>query len=363
VKKALILTGFNPYSYSGGIETFTKALISLIELSNIKTEMICASDFSNTYNLYHEFIGQVYTAGRSLLSIRSGTYDFVIANGYYGGGYLTKNLKTFTIFHSTHTGYADAIKGFIPLSTYLEIRYIIGELLEQSCASGARIIAVSNRVKSELEGYYGLEDIEVIPNPVDTSFFFRLHDKEELRNKYGIPQNQKVGLFVGRWEISKGRDIVERLMHELNDLFWVGVTSTGGEASPPEGENITTLSGLNMAQMREIYSLSDFMLLPSRYEGFGLAAAEAMASGLPVIGSPVGFLEGIYLKTPFSAMSIPIALPDKNEIIAKIKDSIHKLFSDENLCEEISEKGRDIIVKNYDIAVWQERMKNILCLN
>jgi len=363
VKKALILTGFNPYVHTGGIETFTKILINLLESCNIKPDVICASDFRNTCNLNNEFIGQVYSAGRSLLSIQSGTYDFVVANGYYGGGYLPKNLKTFTIFHSTHAGYADALKGFIPLSTYLEIRYIIGELLEQSSASGARILAVSTQVKSELQGYYGLEDIEVISNPVDTSFFFRLYDKEELRNKYGIPQNQKVVLFVGRWEISKGRDIVERLMQELNELFWVIVTSTGGETFPPEGENITTLSGLNRAKMREIYSLSDFMLFPSRYEGFGLAAAEAMACGLPVIGAPVGFLEGIYLKTPFSTMSIPIDLPDKNEIIAKIKDSIHKLFSDEHLCEEISEKGRDIIVKNYSVTTWQERMKNILCLN
>ncbi|MCL4475413.1 MAG: glycosyltransferase family 4 protein [Nitrospirae bacterium] len=363
MKNALILTGFHPSTYTGGIETFTKTLIGLIELSNRKAEVICASEFGNAYNLYHAFIGQVYTAGRSLLSLRSGTYDFVVANGYYGGGYFPKNLNTFTIFHSTHAGYADALKGFVPLSTYYEIRYVIGELLERSSASGARIIAVSDRVKSELEGYYGLGDIEVIPNPVDTGFFFRLHDKEELRNKYAVPRNRKVGLFVGRWEISKGRDIIERLMQELNDLYWVIVTSTGGETSPPEGENITTLSGLNRTQMREIYSLSDFMLFPSRYEGFGLAAAEAMASGLPVIGAPVGFLEGIYLMAPFSTMSIPIAWTDKNGIIGKIKDSIHKLFSDEYLCAEISEKGRDIIVKNYDAAVWQERMKNMLCLN
>ncbi|MBI5675725.1 MAG: glycosyltransferase family 4 protein [Nitrospirae bacterium] len=363
VKKALILTGFNPDACTGGIETFTKTLISLIELSDIKTEMICASDFSNTYSLYREFIGKVYASGRSLLPFSSDSYEFVLSNGYYGGGYFPKKLKTFTVFHSTHAGYADALRRLVPLSAYLEIRYIIGELLEQSSASGAKIIAVSNRVRSELRNYYGIEDVELIPNPVDAGFFLRIHDKEELRKKYAIPKNRKVGLFVGRWEISKGRDIAERLMKELNDMFWVIVTSTGGETDPPEGENITTLSGLNRTQMREIYGLSDFMLFPSRYEGFGLAAAEAMASGLPVIGASVGFLEEVYLNTPFSTMSIPIGLPDKNEIIAKIKDSIHKLFSDEHFYEEISEKGRDIIANNYDITVWQERMKNILCLN
>lgn len=363
VKKALILTGFNPFVTTGGIETFTINLISLLESSNIKIDILCATDFDNTYNFSNVFIGQVYAAGRSLLSLSPSSYEFVITNGYYGGGYFPKNLKTFAIFHSTHSGYAEAIKEFVPRSTYFEVRHVIGELLEQSSAAGAKVIAVSNRVRSELEQYYSLRDIEVIPNPVDTDFFFKLDNKECLREKYNIPRNQRVGLFVGRWEISKGRNIVEQLMKEMNDFFWVIVTSTGGETTPPEGENIVTFSELNRTQMREIYNLSDFMISPSRYEGFGMAAAEAMACGLPVIGAPVGFLEEIYLKMPFSTMSIPIALPDKNEIIAKIKDSIYKLFSDKHLCEDISEKGRDIIAKNYNASVWQERMKDILCLD
>jgi glycosyltransferase involved in cell wall biosynthesis len=363
VKKALILTGFNPDACTGGIETFTKTLISLIELSDIKTEIISASDFSNAYNLHNEFIGKVYAAGRQQLAFSPDRYEFILSNGYYGGGYFPKKLKTFTVFHSTHAGYAEAIKSLMPLSAYLEIRYLIGELLEQASACGAKIIAVSNRVRSELKLYYGIEDAEVIPNPVDTGFFSMIHDKEELKSRYAIPKDRKAGLFVGRWEISKGRDIVERLMKEMNDMFWFIVTSSGGENNTPEGENIKTLSGLNRAEMREIYRLSDFMLFPSRYEGFGLAAAEAMATGLPVIGSPVGFLEEVYSNAPFSAMSIPIGIPDINEIIAKAKDSIHKLLSDKPLYEEISEKGREIIAKYYDIAAWQERMNKVLCLN
>lgn len=362
MKKALILTGFNPYSTTGGVETFTQTLIDLLNSSDVKPELVCASDFENVYNLKHKFIGQVYAAGRSLLSPDSTPYEFALSNGYYGGGFFPKKLKTYAVFHSTHAGYAEAIRSLIPRSTYLEIRYLVGELLERSSAAGARIVAVSKRIKSELNEYYGLEEVDVVDNPVDTEFFSELPGGEGLRTKYSIPLHRKVGLFVGRWEISKGIDILQKIKKDLKDIFWVIVTSSGAGA-PPAEENTLVLSGLNKAQMREIYSLSDFMLFPSRYEGFGLAAAEAMTCGLPVIGTRVGFLEEVYDLTPFSRVSVPPLPQDVNDIAFKLKDAINKLFSDEHLCEEISEKGRDIITRNHNLSRWKERMKNILCLN
>ena len=363
MKKVLILTGFNPAHVTGGIETFTKAFTGFLGLWNIKADLVCASDFGNTYNVHNEFLGKVYAAGRSLLSLPSDGYEFVMSNGYYGGGYFPKNLKTFTIFHSTHAAYAEAIRGLVPLSTYLEIRFIVGQLFEQTAASGSRIIAVSNSVRSELERYYGLKEVEVISNPVDTDFFFRLLNKEELRSKHGIPPNKKVGLFVGRWETPKGRDLAEKVIRELKNLSWVIVTSSGGESFAFSDEKTFTFSGLDRTQMRELYCLSDFMLFPSRYEGFGLAAAEAMACGLPIIGTPVGFLSEVYSDAPFSAISLPVSSLDGEDIVVTVKDRIDRLLNDKDFYEEVSRKSREVIVENYNLGIWQDRMKEILCLS
>ena len=363
MKKALILTGFDPSTHTGGIEVFTSTLVRLFDSVQIPSDLVCASDFENTFDFCHEFIGRVYSAGRSLLSLDAGDYGFIVSNGYYGGGYFPKAIKTFTVFHSTHAGYADAIRGCIPTGTYLEIRHIIGDLFERSSASGAKIIAVSEKVKAELQEYYGMKEIDVVPNPVDTEVFSAISGKEEARKKYGIPFTRKVGLLVGRWEISKGSDIAERIMRDMDDLFWVIVTSSGGDSFPPEGKNILTFSMLDRLKMREIYNLSDFMLFPSRYEGFGLAAAEAMASGVPVISRPVGFLEGISLRRPFSTISVTDDPLDEDSTIVAFKDSIRKLFADGNLYKEISEMGRDVILTNYSVPVWEGRMKKVLCLN
>jgi glycosyltransferase involved in cell wall biosynthesis len=363
VRKTLVLTGFDPLTHTGGIETFTLEFIRLARGLNIHADLLCASAFQNVYRLRNTFLGQVYAAGRSLLSLQPESYDFVVSNGYYGGGFFPKQFRTVTIFHSTHAGYAEAVKELVPRSVYLEIKHVVGEIFEQTAAFSAHVVAVSEKVKSELGYYYGIQNIDVIPNPVDTDFFYRLPHKDLLRKKYGISSDRKVGLFVGRWETSKGKDLVEGILQSSEDLFWIIVSSTGGETSPPGNGNVLNFSTLNREEIRELYSLSDFMLFPSRYEGFGLAAAEAMASGLPVIGTPVGFLENVYREQPFSSLSLSSVSPDNHDAIPRVKDIIHELLSDGRLWRGISEQGRVEIEKKYSKIIWQRRMKEVLCLN
>jgi glycosyltransferase involved in cell wall biosynthesis len=361
MKKGLVLTGFDPFTTTGGIETYTRELSGLLDCRGIQTDFAAAENFENLFGLKNRFIGQVYTAGRSLLDLSSDDYELVIANGYYGGGYFPKQLRTITIFHSTHAGYAEAVKAFVPASYYLEIRHLIGDMLERTSAFGAKIVAVSDSVKSELRDYYGIEDTVVIENPVDTEFFRRLPDTEGLRIKYEIPSGSRVGLYVGRWETSKGVDVIDRLITEIKDVIWVIVAASGGETAPPgSASNVRSFSGLDKTQMREIYSIADFMIFPSRYEGFGLAASEAMSCGVPVIGSPVGFLKSVFSRPLFSMFSIPISLSDISEIVVRAANSIRGLLSDDHMHKEISREGRQMIRDCYDVASWRKKMDKIL---
>ena len=103
-------------------------------------------------------------------------------------------------------------------------------------------------------------------------------------------------LFVGRFDHQKGLDILLEAIEPLGDqvvLRTVGssVVSTGFETRPlPFVEHLGWLSRKDVtAQMRAC----DFLVVPSRWEGFGLVALEAMRLGIPVIASRVGGLREI----------------------------------------------------------------------
>ena len=68
-------------------------------------------------------------------------------------------------------------------------------------------------------------------------------------------------------------------------------------------------------EVYKLYSVMDIVAVPSVFEGFGLVAAEAMAAGLPVVGTNVGGLAEViedgktgYLVPPGNSMAIADAL-------------------------------------------------------
>lgn len=89
-------------------------------------------------------------------------------------------------------------------------------------------------------------------------------------------------LFVGTPSRRKGFDLLPRIAAALGPGFEVRYTA--GTAFPGIA-NLHRTGALGRAELREAYRRCDALLFPTRYEGFGLVAAEAMACGKPVIAS------------------------------------------------------------------------------
>jgi glycosyltransferase involved in cell wall biosynthesis len=139
--------------------------------------------------------------------------------------------------------------------------------------------------------------MEVIPNPADMGLR-QLEASERLRARISTPQ-ELVVMFGGRLDSRmKGADIVLDAFRCLMDRglrIRLLTTSNGQEAERRFdallGQQTTALGWLPDAQQFAIaLGAADVVLMPSRYEPFGLICAEAMAVGVPVIGSPVGGL-------------------------------------------------------------------------
>jgi len=105
-------------------------------------------------------------------------------------------------------------------------------------------------------------------------------------------------LFVGRLDVQKGFDILLDCFHDLDreryHLYVAGEAVHSGEdittrlgAVPP---NVVFLGWQTPEQLSALYAGVDAVVMPSRWEGFGFVAVEAMRAGCAVIASRVGGL-------------------------------------------------------------------------
>lgn len=95
-------------------------------------------------------------------------------------------------------------------------------------------------------------------------------------------------LYIGKWAPLKGVDLLPSIMHELGAEFELRYTGAIAEASgranlPSNMHDIGRLQ--TAAVVADAMRDSDALLFPSRSEGFGLVAVEAMACGMPVIAT------------------------------------------------------------------------------
>ena len=115
-------------------------------------------------------------------------------------------------------------------------------------------------------------------------------------------QSAKANLLtVGAVVPRKGYDLLIAALAQLLDLPWhltiVGDCSRDAATAAQLRADIaryglsprvTIEDAAPAERLAALYAASDLFVLPSRYEGFGMAYAEAIAHGLPVIGTTAG---------------------------------------------------------------------------
>jgi glycosyltransferase involved in cell wall biosynthesis len=124
-------------------------------------------------------------------------------------------------------------------------------------------------------------------------------DRVALRPR---PPNAMVSLIsVGAVVPRKGYDILVAALAQISNLPWrlaiVGDRSRSPQTTERLDQDIVCrgLSGrvsfigiVTPERLAQIYAAADLFVLPSRFEGYGMAFAEAIAHGLPVVGTTAG---------------------------------------------------------------------------
>ncbi len=171
-------------------------------------------------------------------------------------------------------------------------------------ARADRIVALSQAFATVLLREYRIPEkkIRVIPGGVDVRRFAPAGSRAQARAELELPGDRPIVASVRRLESTKGIDrlveAAERVRGEVPDVLFViaGTGSLAGAlaarvAQRELGGTVRFLGKIDDARLARLYRAADLSVVPSvAWEGFGLVCLESLASGTPVMVTPVGGL-------------------------------------------------------------------------
>lgn len=162
-----------------------------------------------------------------------------------------------------------------------------------------RNLIISEAVKTKYPGWQTAWFSKRIVKMYDGAVLQKFQQAVPIRSSLPINNDDRVLAIVGSITHRKGHDRILSVFPELADRFPdLKLLIVGDVSDPAEDsrfiESLPSLDHPNVIRtgwrrdIPEIMASIDILLLPSRQEGLGLVAAEAMACAKPVIGSNTG---------------------------------------------------------------------------
>jgi glycosyltransferase involved in cell wall biosynthesis len=190
--------------------------------------------------------------------------------------------------------------------SFPDVRFAIEERL---MAEADRIIAECPQDKADMQNLYQADPsrIDIAPCGFDPDEFWPV--ASDVRTQLDLEPNEFVILQLGRMVPRKG---VDNVIHALAILRQVHGTRArllivGGNSEAPDREatpeigrlmdlaqslgvadSITFTGQRPRSQLRTYYSAANVFVTTPWYEPFGITPVEAMACGIPVVGTDVG---------------------------------------------------------------------------
>jgi glycosyltransferase involved in cell wall biosynthesis len=185
--------------------------------------------------------------------------------------------------------------------------------VEQTCYQRAvTFIVLSNAFRDILHHNYGipLDQIQVVPGGVDPDHFQTYLSQHDAREKLGWPGDRPTIIAVRRLAKRMGLENLlqaiaqVRLQHPEILLHIVGKGALQASLQAQIEDlglvnHVCLLGYVPDTQLPLMYRAADFSVVPTvSLEGFGLIVIESLASGTPVLGTPIGGIPEIL--RPFS---------------------------------------------------------------
>lgn len=199
-------------------------------------------------------------------------------------------------------------------------------------------------------GYRG--KIEVIPNGASVPLFSKNYSPEVLhaiRGKHALKRENRYLITTSRLVYKNGIDDVIRSLALLPENVHFLVIGRGVLEEPLKDlarkENVSRrvhfLGEIPYEEIPKYLRIANIFIRPSRSEGMGSSFIEAMAAGIPIIGTAVGGIPD-FLKHEKTGLFCEVGNP------SSIARQVERLLDDYALRSRVIENAQNLACKKYD---------------
>lgn len=206
--------------------------------------------------------------------------------------------------------------------------------------------------------------LEVIPNGVDYERFAQkisIERRGELRQRYGASNQDTLLITASRLSLKNGiDDLISSLAH-LPQSVKLLIAGDGEDRDKLEklveehglARRVSFFGQYGHDQLPELLQASDIFCRPSLSEGLGNSFLEAMASGIPIIGTPVGGIPD-FLKDGETGV---FCQPRNPESIAA---AVQRIQTESGLRDTLIRNGAALVAERYGWDEIAQKVKRIL---
>ena len=192
-------------------------------------------------------------------------------------------------------------------------RLVFKTVVPRSARRAAHVLAVSARTKADIVELYGIPAVKitVTPNGADPAFSPGDGDRSEYVLLVGSVEKRKNPLAAAAAASEVGLPLVV-----------AGPVRDTELARELERRGAQLRGYVAQEELIALYRDAACLVMPSRYEGFGLPVLEAMASGTPVVAAPDAALRevageaAVFVEPERLADGVRQALTDRERLVA-----------------------------------------------
>jgi N-acetyl-alpha-D-glucosaminyl L-malate synthase BshA len=256
-----------------------------------------------------------------------------------------EDLKIVTTLHGTDI-------------TVLGYDQSLSDLIRFGIETSDKVTAVSHSlVEQTIELLQPKKQIETVYNFIDDRIYFK-KNTTHLKREYGIDEDEKVIIHVSNFrKVKRVQDVIysfQLIQRKINaKLLLVGDGPEMSFVSRLVRELGLTDKVLFLGKqdnLEQLYSISDLMLLLSEKESFGLVLLEAMACGVPCIGTNIGGIPEVIHegKTGFLSEIGDINTVSNHAIHILSNPDLHKKMSEHAIYIAKNDFHSEKIVSQYE---------------